>query len=50
MPLDLDNDLVIINDAITPAVGLDHVADRTGSRSQRIGGARRAGRNLAGRQ
>ena len=35
LPLDTDNDLLIINDAITPAVGDDHAPDRPRPRRQR---------------
>ena len=49
LPLDTDNDLLIINDAITPAVGeVSHLTGRV-SRCRAAGQPRRH-RNLAGGQ
>ena len=49
LPLDTDNDLLIINDAITPARRRDHAPDRPRADASRATGPQRVRRDLAGR-
>ena len=49
LPLDTDNDLLVLNNSITPAVG-EISLNRQGNRSQRKPSSQRSRRNLASRQ
>ena len=49
MPLDTDNDLIILNDSLTPAVGQYRLFKWSGFQYQRSSDKKCASRNLASR-